>query len=342
MSLLHPRTNATVLVGLALACSTALAQGEKSYPTLGTIERKDPRLDKLVPPNAVIERLAEGFDWAEGPVWVPKGEYLLFSDVPQNTVFQWKEGVGVRPFLKPSGYTGNVPRGGEPGSNGLLLDPQGRLILCQHGDRRVARLEEDGRFTTLADRYEGKRLNSPNDGVFKSNGDLYFTDPPYGLLKLNDDPQKELPFNGVYRLSKEGKLTLLTKEMTFPNGIAFSPDEKTLYVANSDPNQALWMAFPVKDDGTIGTGRVFFDATPLAKQGKKGLPDGMKVDKDGHLFATGPGGVLIFAPDGTHLGTLATGEATANCGWGNDGSVLYITADMYLARLKTSTKGKGF
>ena len=202
-----------------------------------------------------VERIAEGFDWSEGPVWDRRGGFLLFSDVPRNTVFKWQQGKGVNVFLKPSGYTGTTPRGGEPGSNGLLMDSQGRLILCQHGDRRVARLEAGGTFTTLADRYNGKRFNSPNDGVFKSNGDLYFTDPPYGLIGLNADPAKELDFNGVYRLSaSDGKVTLLTREMTFPNGIAFSPDEKTLYVANSDPKKAIWMAFPVQDDGTLGAG----------------------------------------------------------------------------------------
>ena len=262
--------------------------------------------------------------------------------MPLNTVFQWQDGKGVSVFLKPSGYTGSTPRGGEPGSNGLLMDSQGRLVLCQHGDRRVARLD-DGKFTTLADRYMGKRFNSPNDGVYKSNGDLYFTDPPYGLLGLNKDPAKELDFNGVYRISAaDGTVTLLTKEMTFPNGIALSPDEKTLYVANSDPAKAIWMAFPVKEDGTIGPGRVFADVTSSVSPAKKGLPDGMKVDAAGNLFATGPGGVLVFAPDGTHLGTFATGEATANCGWGEDGSVLYITADMYIGRVRLTTKGKGF
>ena len=315
---------------------------EKETPAVGTIERLDPRLDQIVPRNAHVERIAEGFDWSEGPVWDRRGGFLLFSDVPRNTVFKWQQGKGVSVFLKPSGYTGTTPRGGEPGSNGLLMDSQGRLILCQHGDRRVARLEAGGTFTTLADRYDGKRFNSPNDGVFKSNGDLYFTDPPYGLIGLNADPAKELDFNGVYRLSaSDGKVTLLTREMTFPNGIAFSPDEKTLYVANSDPKKAIWMAFPVQDDGTLGAGRVFGDVTSSVGS-KQGLPDGMKVDQAGNLFATGPGGILIFAPDGTHLGTFATGQATANCGWGEDGTVLYITADMYLGRIKLTTKGPGF
>jgi gluconolactonase len=331
-----------VLWALALLGRHASAQTVKDRPkTLGRIERIDPRFDQLVPKDAEIEVLADGFNWSEGPVWVPKGQYLLFSDVPENTVFQWKEGQGVRVFLKPSGYTGSTPRGGEPGSNGLILDSSGRLVLCQHGDRRVARRDDD-HFTTLADHYQGKRFNSPNDAVYKSNGDLYFTDPPYGLLKLNDDPAKELDFNGVYRLSTHGDVTLLTKELTFPNGIAFAPDEKTLYVANSDPDKAVWMAFEVKEDGTLGKGRVFFDATRWAIEGQKGLPDGMKVDRDGNLFATGPGGVHVFAPDGTHLGRFDTGVATANCGWGDDGSTLYITADMYLCRVKLTTKGQGF
>ena len=321
---------------------TPSGAGEKeTYPSLGTIERLDPRIDRIVPRDARIEKLAEGFDWSEGPVWNKKDRSLLFSDVPRNTVFQWSEGKEVHVFLNPSGYTGSAPRGGEPGSNGLLRDAEGRLVLCQHGDRRVARLESDG-FTTLADRYQGKRFNSPNDGVYKSNGDLYFTDPPYGLPRQNNDPMKELPFNGVYRVAKDGTVTLLARDLTFPNGIAFSPDEKTLYVANSDSKNPVWTAFNVQDDGTLGKSRVFFDATSLAKAGKKGLPDGMKVDASGNLFATGPGGVLIFSPDGTHLGTLNTGEATANCGWGDDGSTLYITADMYLCRIRLTTKGHGF
>lgn len=323
------------LLGLA-APAAALAQES----TLGTIERLDPRFDAIVPKDAKVERLADGFDWSEGPVWVNKeGGYLLFSDVPRNVVYRWDAQGGVRPFLKPSGYTGAVERGGEPGSNGLTLDPQGRLVLMQHGDRRVARLDE-GKFTTLADKFEGKRFNSPNDGTFDRQGNLYFTDPPYGLPKGADDPTKEIPFQGVYRLAPDGKVTLLTKEMTRPNGIGLSPDEKTLYVANSDPEKAVWMAFPINTDGTLGAGKVFFDSTPWVKQGKKGLPDGLKLDTAGNLYATGPGGVHVFAPDGTHLGTFSTGEATANCGWGDDGSTLYITADMYLGRVKLKARGR--
>ena len=320
--------------------------GEKK--TMGTIERLDPRFDKLIPKDAVIEKLATGFKWTEGPVWIKQGGYLLFSDIPNNVVNKWTEADGVKQFLKPAGYTGKKARGGEPGSNGLALDPQGRLILCEHGDRRVTRLDaivaggkkNTATKTVLADKIDGKRFNSPNDLVFKSNGDLYFTDPPYGLEK-NWDKARELDFCGVYRVTPDKKVTLLTKEMTRPNGIAFSPDEKTLYVANSDPKLAIWKAFPVKADGTLGEGKVFFDATKWVGK-KKGLPDGLKVDQQGNLFATGPGGVLVFAPDGTHLGNIDTQVATANCGWGDDGTVLYITADTSIARIRTTTKGLGW
>lgn len=315
---------------------------KKPYPTFGTIERKDPRFDKLIPKDAQIEKLASGFKWTEGPVWVAADNHLLFSDIPPNVIDQWKPDTGVKVFLQPAGYEGKDAKLKEGGTNGLTLDAQGRLVACDHGERRVYRLGKDGKKTTLADKYMGKRLNSPNDLTYKSNGDLYFTDPPYGLTVLGQQgfPGKELDFQGVYRLSPDGKLTLLTKEMSRPNGIAFSPDEKTLYVANSDPDKAIWMAFPVQDDGTLGKGKVFFDATALVKAKKKGLPDGMKVDLAGNLFATGPGGILVFAPDGTHLGTLDTGEPTANCAWGDDGSTLYICANDKLARVKTGTKGK--
>jgi gluconolactonase len=213
-------------------------------------------------------------------------------------------------------------------------------VICQHGDRQVARREKDGAIAVLTNRYQGKRFNSPNDLTIHSNGDIYFTDPPYGLAGQMRDPAKELDFQGVYRLKPNGDVTLLTKELSRPNGIALSPDEKHLYVANSDSTRAIWMKYPVNADGTLGVGHVFFDATAWMKSGKRGAPDGMKVDRDGNVFATGPGGVCVFSPDGTHLGTIATGEPTANCGWGDDGSVLYMTANKYLMRIKTSTKGK--
>ena len=322
----------------------------------GSLEVNDPQFYTVIEAGSPIQKLASGFDWAEGPVWIKPGQapvssgpidwrqggYVLFSDVPSNTVYRWKEGDGVSVFLKPSGYTGKIPRGGEPGSNGLTTDGDGRLVLCEHGDRRVGRLEKDWHHITVVDRFLGKRFNSPNDLVYNSRGDLYFTDPPYGLLGTNNDVGKELLFQGVYCLKANGELTLLTDRMTRPNGLAFSPDEKTLYVANSDPKYAVWMAYDVKPDGTLNNGRVFFDATSMVGPAKKGLPDGMKVDAAGNMFATGPGGVLVFSPEGKHLGTINTGEATANCAWGDDGSTLYITADMYLCRIKTKTKGKGF
>jgi gluconolactonase len=328
-----------LLVTMCGVLTAPAAAGEKTF---GSIIRKDPRFDRLIPKDAKLEKLAEGFKWTEGPVWVKDGGFLLFSDIPNNRINKWQDGK-ISKFLEPAGYTGTKPRGGEPGTNGLVIDSEGRLVACDHGDRRVYRLDlKTMKKTVLADKYMGKRFNSPNDLAYHSNGDLYFTDPPYGLEKNWDDPARELDFCGVYRLSKNGKLTLLTKEMSRPNGIALSPDEKTLYVANSDPKQPVWMAFPVKTDGTIGPGKVFYDATDIVKAKKPGLPDGLKVDIHGNLFATGPGGVQVFAADGTLLGTLDTGVPTANCAFGEDGTVLYIAANDSIARIRTRTKGNGF
>ena len=335
---------ASIVIPLTLSVTPAhlMAQqsASKPYAELGSISREDDRLGALIPEGAKLEILTEGHEWSEGPVWSSEKGGVLFSDIPHNTVFLWTEAGGLEPFLKPSGYTGNEDfQGVEPGSNGLLIDPEGQLILCQHGDRRVAKLLPEGGFETLADAYDGKRLNSPNDLVRKSDGSIYFTDPPYGLPKNVDDPAKELPFQGVYRLDPDGAVTLLTDKMTRPNGIGFSPDESTLYVANSDPEHAVWMAFPVLEDGGIGEGKVFADVTAMMGTAK-GSPDGMVIDAEGNLFATGPGGVHIYAPDGTRLGIIQTGEATANCTFGGeDGSILFVTADMYLCRLQTTTKG---
>jgi gluconolactonase len=312
-----------------------------SFPVLGRVIRSDPALDRVLAAGASIEVLASGFDWSEGPAWDRQGGYLLFSDIPRNTIWKWAPAQGITLFLKPSGYTGTGAYSREPGSNGLVFDAQGRLLAMEHGDRRVSRMDRDGGKITLADRYEGKRLNSPNDGVLDSNGDLYFTDPPYGLPRQASDPRRELDFCGVYRYGRDGSLTLLTRELSRPNGIAFSPDEKTLYVANSDPRRAVWMAFPVTAGGTLGAGRVFADVTSMVGQ-HKGLPDGLKVDREGNLWATGPGGVHIYSPQGKLLGRLETLEATANCAWGDDGSTLYITADMYLCRIRTQTRGMGW
>ena len=229
----------------------------------------------------------------------------------------------------------------------MIIDAQGRLVLCQHGDRRMARMDAPldnpkPQFTTLADRFEGKRLNSPNDAVFRSNGDLYFTDPAYGMEKQWDDPKREIPFAGVYRRTASGEVTLMTKDMTRPNGLAFSADEKRIYVAQSDPASAIWRVFDMKGDGTFGDGRLLLDVTAMVGPARPGLPDGLKIDTDGNLFATGPGGVLVISPAGKHLGTIVTGQATSNVAFGDDGRTLYITADMFLMRVKLKAKGLGF
>lgn len=323
---------------------TALAMimsyvGISQQKTIGEVIRFDPAIDELIDKDAKIEVLGEGFEWSEGPAWVKKGGYLLFSDVPKNIIYKWKEGEGVSEFLKPSGYTGIMPYGNEPGSNGLIINNLGQLVACEHGDRRVSAMPLDiGGKRTLADNHNGKRFNSPNDVVQKSNGDYYFTDPPYGLPQKENDPTRETGIFGVYRIAKDGKVTLLVKDMTRPNGLAFSPDEKILYVAQSDPEKAIIKAFNVKADGTLDGGRIFFDATPMVKQGLSGLPDGLKIDKKGNLFATGPGGVLVISPSGKLLGRIDTKQATANCAFDENGT-LYITADMYLCRIKTKTKG---
>ncbi|MCK6459944.1 MAG: SMP-30/gluconolactonase/LRE family protein [Planctomycetes bacterium] len=305
------------------------------------IERADARFDAVVPPGSTVEKVAGGFTWVEGPVWDPKGFRLLFSDIPRNGVFAWRQGAGTELLLEPSGYTGAARFAGrEPGSNGLALDPEGRLLLCQHGDRRVARLGDDGTFAVVADRYEGKRLNSPNDLAFGPNGDLYFTDPPFGLPGALLDPARELPWCGVYRVDGKGVVTLLTKELSAPNGLAFSPDGRDLVVSNADPARPLWMSFPVREDGTLGEGRVLADAKAWAKE-RPGAPDGMKFDRWGNLFAAGPGGLYVFASDGTHLGTIVLGVPTSNCAFGADGKDLYITADTSIYRLRLSRRAGG-
>lgn len=332
-----------VLWSLAAVAVTVCGAQAQQPDTLGSIIRNDDAINQLIPEDAEIEVLASGFTWSEGPVWVGSAEegHLLFSDIPRNSVFKWKPDEGISLFLHPSGYTGATFYGLEPGCNGLLLDAEGRLVSCEHGDRRVSVLTKNGGKRTLVDNYQGKRLNSPNDAVYHQNGDLYFTDPPYGLPNRYEDERRELDFCGVYRLSQDGQLTLLTKEMTRPNGIAFSPDYKTLYVAQSDPEAAIWKSFAVKADGTLDPGKLFYDATDQV--GKlPGLPDGLKVDTQGNLFATGPGGVYVFSPDGKVLGRIDTGQKTANCGWGDDGSTLYITADSFLCRVRTSTTGAGW
>lgn len=301
--------------------------------TLGSIARLDEEINQLIAEDASIEILADGFNWAEGPVWVAELNSVLFTDVPENKLYRWEETKGLSVFLNPSGYTGYAPNEKKSGGNGLILDGEGNLLIAQHGDRRIARvnapLKNPGSFETIVDRFEGKRFHSPNDLVLHSSGDLYFTDPPYGLNGDND-PLRELKTNGVYRLDGDGKISLVYSQLNRPNGLAFSPDEKTLYIANSDAKRNLWMAFDVVD-GKLLNERVFFDATSM---NLAGLADGMKVNSKGYVFATGPGGVLVFNSKGKHLGTILTEERTANCAFNEDESVLYMTSDRYLTRIK--------
>lgn len=321
----------------------------KNYPTTGSVERLDTQLNKLIPLDAKIEILAEGYVWSEGPVWLPSEKILLYSDVPSNKIYKWKEGEGATVYLDPSGYTAKNTRAGESGSNGLALDAKGQLILCQHGDRRIARMISSTKspkpeYETLAGEYKGARFNSPNDLSYNKKGELYFTDPPYGLLKKENDPSREIDYQGVYLLRNNKKVVLITKELERPNGITLSPDEKILYVANSHGERPIWMAYDLKPNGLVKKRKVFFDSSDYRAKhpDRQGGNDGMKVDIHGNVWATGPGGVLIFSPQGKHLGTILTGQRTANCAFGDDGSTLYMTADMYLMRIKTSTLGNGF
>lgn len=303
----------------------------------GTVVKLDPALDAIVPADYKIEKLSGGFMFTEGPLWRTEGgPHLLFSDVRGNAIYKWDAGSGeVSDFRKPV-FEGEYEEGRYIGSNGLTRDPQGRLIICEHGNRRVLRIEKDNAETVIAERYNGKRLNSPNDIVYKSDGWAYFTDPPYGLAGLDDDPAKELDFNGIYRLSPDGKLELLNDKQTRPNGLGFSPDEKTLYVANSDAALKVWMAYGVNDDGTLDEGRVFADAT---SETAEGLPDGLKLDKQRNLYLTGPGGVWIYNPEGKHLGSIQPEEVPANVAWGDDGKTLYMTARTGLYRIALNAEG---
>ena len=332
----------TVFASAALmtSCSSAPEQKpavvEKGLVSQDSIVRLDPRFDEIVPKDARIEKLADGFTFTEGPLWRPEG-VLWFSDVVGNVVRQWSPDGTVTEILRPGGYDGNaLPAGGYFGPNGMTADRDGAVLLCQHGNRRIVRIAKDRKLTTLIDKFEGKKFNSPNDLVYRSDGSLFFTDPPYGLPKQDDDPTKELKFNGVYRLAN-GKLQLIVKNMTRPNGLAFSPDEKTLYVANSDEKRKIWMRYDIAPDGTASNAKVFADVTAETVDG---LPDGLKVDTAGNVYATGPGGVWVFAPDGKHLGTIKPAEVPANCGWGDDGKSLYMTARTGLYRIKLAATGQ--
>jgi gluconolactonase len=329
-----------IAIAALLACgggeTPSETEGIKSMDGAGQVLKVDPLLDTIIPADYRIEKLAEGMVFTEGPVWVPQGGYLLFSDVRGNAMYKWAPGEGTTDLLKPV-YEGDQE--GLTGSNGLTLDSKGNLVICEHGNRRISRmtLPKGGERKVVVDNFEGKKLNSPNDLAYKSDGWLYFTDPPYGLPQQDEDAAKELDFNGIFRLSPDEKtLEVLVRSQTRPNGLAFSSDEKTLYVSNSDPEKKQWIAYGLKADGTLENARVLHDVT---SETAEGLPDGLKVDKRGNLFCTGPGGVWIFSPDGKHLGTIQPEEVPANVAWGDDGKVLYMTARTGLYRIALTTEG---
>ncbi|SEL66200.1 SMP-30/gluconolactonase/LRE family protein [Parapedobacter koreensis] len=326
---------------VAIACNNTQQSGQMKYKTTGHIERLDPALDAIIDTNAKAEIIAEGFDWSEGPLWVESKQMLLFSDVPANTVYKWTAENGTEVYLQPSGYTGAAPsQSKEPGSNGLLLDNGGNLVLCQHGDRRMAKMEAPldkpaAAFITLTDRYGGKRFSSPNDAVYNRSGELFFTDPPYGLPAQNDDdPAKEIAFNGVYKVKPNGDIVLLADSITRPNGIAFFPGEEKLLVACSDPNAANWYILDAGD--TRATPTLFYSATN-ERNGLNGLPDGLKIAKNGTVFASGPGGIWIFNPDGKVLGKIRLEEAASNVALSTDEKTIYVTNDTYVLRIKLKT-----
>lgn len=300
------------------------------------IEYYDERGHVMVPQSTTIEKLADGFSWIEGPAWNGEEDFLLFSDIPNNVILKWKETEGVSVFLENSGLDPDKPYSGkEPGSNGLAYTQNGELLICEHGNRRVTKLTKDGIKTIIADRYQDKRLNSPNDVIEAPNGDVLFTDPPYGLEGWFDDAQKELPFQGVY-LWSQGNLKLLTDAIKAPNGLGISPDGKTLYISNSDPDGPVWYAFDF-DGKSVKNSRVFADATSWMN-GRRGLPDGFIVHQEGYLFAAGPGGLYVIAPDGMIVAFLDFGHPVSNCTWGNDNTVLYVTGEHILYRINFKTK----
>lgn len=339
MRLKSIKSSVTILASALLISSLCLAAEVETVAaeveTIGKIERFESKLDELIETGAKVEVLAKGFTWSEGPVWVGSSQtgHLLFSDIPRNTIFKWTPQKGIETFMCPSGYTGVDYYGLEPGSNGLAIDPKGRLTLCEHGDRRVSVLTLRGGKRTLADHFLGKRLNSPNDLVFDKDGDLFFTDPPYGLPNREKDDRRELDFCGVYRLDQNGKLNLLSTQLDRPNGIGFSPDEKTLYVAQSDPSNPIWMSFPVREDKTLDKGSVLYDAKKFMQE-YPGLPDGLAVHSSGIIFGSGPGGIYVLTPQGELLGRIVTGGRTSNCAFGPNEKNLYITADSRLCRVE--------
>lgn len=331
-----------LIAGCILIATVACNSGEnttaqKSYKKIGSIERIDPALDSIISPGAQPEIIAEGFKWSEGPLWIEKNKMLIWSDVPRDTIYKWTEEKGKELYLTPSGYTDTIPRGGEMGSNGLTLDNDGNLILTQCGNRQIARMDAQldkpaPKYISLANSYNGKKFNSPNDVICNSKGEIFFTDPPYGLEKGMNDPKKEMPFQGVYKIKKSGEVVLVTDSLTRPNGILFLPGEKTLLVANSDPDKPNWYAFDVGDSDKFINPKIFATAAGYDKS-LKGLPDGMKADTNGNVFSAGPGGIWIFNKNGKLLGKIRVPDATSNCSLSADEKTLYITNNNQVLRL---------
>jgi gluconolactonase len=301
---------------------------------IGSVERLSLEIDKFIEKDSKIEIIAKGFDWSEGPVWSNKLNALLFSDVPNNIIYKWNEKNGLSVFLNEIGYSGIVPNSKKTGTNGLTIDYKGNLIICMHGDRRVVKLNDwqSNKVTPIVTSYNDKLFNSPNDLVYNSKNELFFTDPPYGLKKGDQDELKELKFNGVFRFSPNGKLKLIINNLSRPNGVAISHDEKTLYVANSDSKNPVIMQYQITEKGVINP-EIFFDGSVLSKKAK-GAFDGLKVHQSGTVFATGPGGVLLINNNGNHIGTIRTDVRTANCTFDTNYQYLYMTSSKFLTRIK--------
>ena len=325
-----------------LAAAAAFPMAAYGEPPFGSVQRLSPRLDALIAPDAEVERLGGGLQWAEGPVWVKDGSYLLFSDPPKNMMYRWSQAEGVVPFMHPSGYAGaDTAALREAGSNGLAIDASGALVMCDSGSRALARMDlKTKQKVFLTERFEGKRFNSPNDLCIARSGAIYFTDPPYGLAGLEKSPVRELPFSGVYRWTPDGKVALIENEFLYPNGVALSPDESTFYVSNTDANLPIIRAYTLGSDGLPTGSSTFFDVSPLIIPGVPGMPDGIKVDVSGNLFAAGPGGILVLSKESELLGIISAGRrAMPNCAFGEDGRSLFLAATDCLARIRLNTRG---